>query len=736
MKKIILCITIIFYIGLLSGCTINEKKASPKKEIEQALGIRKMKLNIPEESARITSYYEENPESIRIAGNVGNIGKVWESKDQGENWEVIFSTEEVQELSTMKSGHLEMTLSPSSEVVIQYYMIDGVEGTQQDYLITKEGKSQRIQLAENESEDSYVSQYKFTKDGELYALDEGNRIHHIDKKNGQSVKSFKQLEVKDFIHDFTVVGKKLIVLEKNDLRIYDIETGEKEELPDKLKEIFNKKDVLEGELGETYQTNLFCYQQDGIVYQYDFTGNKLLQLVDLKADGVEEGLSQEMFLGKEGDLTIVELYFPGEPSIIYRYSPANKKVKYEETLKIYALEENTEMKKMIEQYRMDNPTVEVVLEIGVSDENAITKTDAINLLNTKLLAGEGPDIIVLDGLNIEGYEKQDILLDISMLVQKEVDKGEVFGNLLEAYRKDGKVYAIPTKFSIPTIVGKKEFVEKVENISELQKRIAKNGQKKGVLGESAYPLEMMKILYYKDVENWIAEDGKMNKDTVEHFFSETSDIYKMGGYKKKNYEKQLEKNITPMSANFKAIFYEEAKVAFREIENWSDVEMLYQLYADQEMLLCTPSKRDKNYYIPKQVVGIYSKGNNIERAQHFVSSLCQPQAQQILPLPWEGEGLPINKVAFEYCLSRNQAYVKAGGYMLMDGRRSKTIREMPLEERKSAIKWIEQMNTPILVDTTFTQYVLEMGEEYLDGDMSASEVTNKIVQYYNIASEE
>ena len=44
--------------------------------------------------------------------------------------------------------------------------------------------------------------------------------------------------------------------------------------------------------------------------------------------------------------------------------------------------------------------MKVELRVGMEDEAALTRTDAIKQLNTELMSGRGSDLIVMDGLSV------------------------------------------------------------------------------------------------------------------------------------------------------------------------------------------------------------------------------------------------------------------------------------------------------------------------------------------------
>ena len=68
---------------------------------------------------------------------------------------------------------------------------------------------------------------------------------------------------------------------------------------------------------------------------------------------------------------------------------------------IYSLWYAECMENIVDIFRKNNPDIAVDYTWGIDDTGGISVADAVSALNTQLLAGEGPDVIVMDGLNIK-----------------------------------------------------------------------------------------------------------------------------------------------------------------------------------------------------------------------------------------------------------------------------------------------------------------------------------------------
>ena len=79
----------------------------------------------------------------------------------------------------------------------------------------------------------------------------------------------------------------------------------------------------------------------------------------------------------------------------------------------------------------------VDITVALPEGTAVTRDDAIRTLNTELLSGNGPDVLVLDGLPVENYIGQGMLLDLSSAVQPMLDPGAVLPNIASSFAGRG-----------------------------------------------------------------------------------------------------------------------------------------------------------------------------------------------------------------------------------------------------------------------------------------------------------
>ena len=68
-------------------------------------------------------------------------------------------------------------------------------------------------------------------------------------------------------------------------------------------------------------------------------------------------------------------------------------------------------------FQKEHPEIRIEIQDGMTGKDGVTATDAIKNLNTEIMAGEGPDVMLLDGLLEEDYIEKGMLEDISGIVE-------------------------------------------------------------------------------------------------------------------------------------------------------------------------------------------------------------------------------------------------------------------------------------------------------------------------------
>ena len=109
----------------------------------------------------------------------------------------------------------------------------------------------------------------------------------------------------------------------------------------------------------------------------------------------------------------------------------------------------TKFNKRNQYYRV---TIRYYIDQGSGTDNAVS--DALTRLNVDIVSDNCPDILNLDGINVQQLADKDVFEDLTpYLEQSSMDRSDLLENALEAYTFDNKLICIPDSFIIRTTIG-------------------------------------------------------------------------------------------------------------------------------------------------------------------------------------------------------------------------------------------------------------------------------------------
>ena len=286
--------------------------------------------------------------------------------------------------------------------------------------------------------------------------------------------------------------------------------------------------------------NYYYTSQDGI-YRL-VSGGTLAELV---VDGAgtmltgEDAVPMGLALCPDGSFLMIT----GDSRVYRYYWDADAPVEENTAaLTVWSLENNDTVRAAIEVYEQQNPGLTVTYQVAMED-GATTREDAISALNTALLAGSGPDVLILDGLDREAYRDKGLLADLS----EWVDLSALQSNLVDPFREQEGVFVLPARFSVPVLCGAPEDLAELDSLDALAEYLLQLPARPAWDCTSAgyyEPLELPYGLGFVSVEQLLdfvlgssaaalTENG-VNGDAVEavlEFMQQVGSYYGMENYK-------------------------------------------------------------------------------------------------------------------------------------------------------------------------------------------------------------
>lgn len=261
------------------------------------------------------------------------------------------------------------------------------------------------------------------------------------------------------------------------------------------------------------------------VHRHVIGGSAMEQIVDASLTTFGNPSYKLLGMAAMGNNEFMAL-FTGARLVRYTYDPTVPTVP-NERIKAYSLVDNTMLRKAIAIYQTEHPEVYVEYEVGMAEGSSVTREDALKKLNTEIMAGEGPDLLVLDNIPADSYIEKGLLKDLGPFVDSLSGDEKLFDNIVDAFRQDGRIYTIPCEVNLPTIMGKEEYVAKMtdlEGITEGMEELRKDNPGKDLLMLCS-PKAVMKNFVTASAPAWMTSDGEINREAVEEFFAQTKRIY-------------------------------------------------------------------------------------------------------------------------------------------------------------------------------------------------------------------
>ncbi len=429
--------------------------------------------------------------------------------------------------------------------------------------------------------------------------------------------------------------------------------------------------------------------------------------------------------------------------INFTYDP-NKEAVPQERLKIYSLEKNNDMYTAVSYYQIQNPDVFVEYEIGMEEGSAVTKEDAIKKLNTQIMAGEGPDILMLDGLPIDSYVEKGMLCELNNVV--DTIENDVFRNLIYAFAKEDRIYAVPGQIGFPVMMGKKEDVSQMTNLMAMAdgiERMRGEMPEKDLIGLSSEKA-VMKLCSIISAQEWKKNYGEIDRKAIEKFLTQAKRIYdaQMNGlgeesvvrlrrsdeyhvqYRGENWMYDLN-NYTFYMDYAAGYYHTYAGVSFSP-NSYIELASVSKTTGFEDTALMPMTGEKGCVFIPETILGINAAAQRKELAEDFIKMFLGKENQSSL------SGYAVNKEAFAETL-------KARGKDLDENEEYKVCvvyedgTELALDiippddgDIAAVMGWMESAEIPYIENVVFEECVFEEGSGFILGERGIEETLDAV----------
>ena len=407
----------------------------------------------------------------------------------------------------------------------------------------------------------------------------------------------------------------------------------------------------------------------------------------------------------------------------YHFDAATDSLPHNE-LRAYTMRENPALVQTAAVFQKQNPDYAVSITVLQSDDAGVTWDDAIRALNTELLSGGGPDILLLDGMPISSYAGKGVLLDLSQLI----GEMELVSSVFEPLRKEGKLFAAPTTCYIPAMMGSAIDMERAQTLDDLAQVSLPWRTKQGFFS----------LLLPSSYGAWLNADGQLDEAAFAQFLAAVDAIHQRSGVDINDpYQKgYLENGVLAkgkrdmMDGNGGYMFdiwrYIEEKTAAFPFMLGDLVEDRFPLTALEDMggmLSWLPGQAD-HPYAPSGMMGINARSAQSDAALAFVRTALSEEVQGLHGIG----GLPVNRKAMNAFIENDLDM--SMGYAFGDPVTDETIglyAKWPDEPLRTQIASMQaQVKTPYLPDATLIEMIKRELTPFFEGKMDAQAATQAV----------
>lgn len=494
----------------------------------------------------------------------------------------------------------------------------------------------------------------------------------------------------------------------------------------------------------TFATGALTVGKDGKLYTLD---SKKMRSINPQDDASEVVFNSGAFSIASANSFVVSVAQLQDDSFVvqtmgldgnalyrYHYDP-DAKVDPNKVLRIWALNESSTVRAAISAFMNKHPDGTVEFEPALENGSGQTPEDAIRSLNTSILAGEGPDVIILDGLPIQNFAQKGMLMDLS----GKIDTSGMYQQIKAPFETENGTFYLPTRFKVPVLVGDKEDISSITNLQQFTDAVT-NGKDAPVsnpenddyfteLPKEERPVaqfdtlhEAFDLLWASSSPDIVTSDGlnSENLGTMLKHLKLISDKYKLTSGDNMGGGAMMAMGTTSGEATTitgSPIAYSSGRALTAGFV-MADSTTAYMLNMDKTDNVYTPFPGlTAGAWQPFVLAGVNASSKQQELAVDFIQLMLSDtvQSTRTVGFPVTPSAAKIQDEEFNKLLQENEYYREA----------------FPDGFHYDVDALVEQLKTPVLTDETLASGFYEVAERYCRGEIELEAAIQQIEQNLN-----
>lgn len=749
-KRIVYMMAIMLSAGGIAGNMGSEIVLAEEKEKVKGR-YAEQKLSLPEENCKAVidiCFLEDGTMRIAYRDSEAKL-KTADSKDQGKSWETPRDLWEEFGKSE-KAEPMTVNLSKDGGIFSSWNCLEGENTFLAVYLSAEETKKE-FDLTLMPEGQGYVYKSQFSPSGNILLM--GDKfLCEISREDGRLIRTY---ESGGYVTDFGIAGNQLLVFADDTIHYYSAKTGDP--LPEEtvftehlqMESGENTEEVVSSRVFTGMGEQGILYVSKKGIYVYNLGGSVVEQLL---SEGYLTGISSKtelMDVETDADgniyLAVSDRYSDNPTGMLLKYGYDKEQEAVPGTeLDIYMLKRDTHMEQMISLFQKEYPDISVTVQEGMTGEDGVTATDAMKNLNTEIMSGEGPDVLLMDNLDAENYIERGMLEDISGIMEK----AGILENIQKAYEEeDGSIYCMPVRFGIPILAGGSEEIDNAVDLEKIADMTEKyeNQYSDSFLPayQTRWPGVMLRFFGEISASEWMKKDRTLDEKKVKDFFQQVNRIYQAG----QNAGNASLASTYEYAEKMERI-YDKNRREESSLNSYlvpcADGQALFSygyLFSLEELFLLTTIEKQnsdishrllngqaENCFSPEMIMGISVKAKEKEAAKLFVSFLFSEEQQKNN----KEAGFPVRKSVYdseEYWELGQEGNIEYGFSSTYNGESHDMI--TVVHSADDQIKEIQKLGKTLTMPSGGSRIiqdsVLEAGKRYLYGETDLDQAVEQAV---------
>lgn len=614
-------------------------------------------------------------------------------------------------------------------------------------LIPAQGETQWFDVPAGEFD--IAASLCFSEDGSrLFVASMEPKIYEIDRETGTA----KLFLAADIVPDMFCVWDNYMAVksESDGVVLYALDTAERIE-DDVIMDFVMENCVVNKQVVESAYS-IFPAEEAGLylvcskgVYRHVIGGAVVEQVINGGLSSFSDPTKHVAKMIRMAEEGFMVAFSEGKISS-FTYD-ANISTVPSQTLTAYSLTENDILRQAIIRYQGSHPDVYVEYKVGMDEEGSVTREDAVKKLNTEIMAGKGPDFLLMDGLPVNSYVEKGVLADLTPYLAEIEKEEKILSNIKESFTADGKICMLPAAITVSMYMTDKENMTDVSDLSSLADMIEKlRSEHSGEGIMETYSEEMiLNALMPVSAPLWIEDGGRLNVEELSDYLEQTKRIYDacMEGLPETVLQRYLERARNWITSSDEVSAYNDLqgggvqivagneKVALGELKNaynYAFMKSVGKAKNGENGVNCqmapTPGNV-KDSFRPYALMGISAASEKSELAGGLLREVLSKDMQSLIyPV-----GFPVNETGLQSYLETLGGQLPDwaepgepyGGYGLSNG--DGTVISMSIyapteQETKELYELLTSVRTPYMADAVVEDAVREVGKWYLEGKCS------------------